>query len=182
MTDCSQLSTELVEAQQQKASLPQNILAYCHTLAGHDINLYKDCVQSQHELQMQVDLQIAELEYDITVCNALRGIWIIHSTNPVANGQQFIITTWDTQGLLTMTFAFNDGTPGQIDASTYADVSSPNPTGLFFSINDQYGYAADLDKSTPLPQFINGLIGGLEDVTTPSGVAEWTATKLLDVL
>ncbi len=175
MTDCSQLPTELANAKQQRDALPKNPFQYC--LENSDnIQEYRACLRDQREQALALDAQISALSNCIELCNALTGTWTIHSANSTADRQQFTITTWDTQGPLMLTFMYNDGTPGQVYGPSYAAASSPYPE-LFFDIDAQFGYTANLDRSTPSSQFINGYIGGLADPNTSSGIAEWTATK-----
>jgi hypothetical protein len=184
MTDCSQLPTELADAEQQRDGLPQNPIQYC--LENSDnLQEYKACLRDIRQQALALDAQISALSNNIEICDALIGTWIINSTNTRANGQQFTITTWDTQGPLRATFTFNDGISGQVVESDYAAVFTPFPE-LLLTINGepgfpgdppQFGYTANLDRSTPSPQLNNGYIGGLPDPNTSSGIAEWTATK-----
>jgi hypothetical protein len=166
MTDCSQLPTELANVQQQRAALPKNPIKYCQENSDN-LQEYKACLRDQRAQAWDLDQQMSALSNSIALCDALTGTWIIHSTDPITDGQQFTITTWDTQGPLTMTFTFNDGTAGFVnDGASYSVTYQ-----LLFGINSQLIYSATLDRSTPSPQFIDGHIAGR------TGLEQWTATK-----
>lgn len=104
MTDCSQLSALLANALQQRSQLPQNIEQYCTDVAAGNIQLYKQCRQSQGALRQEVDQQIALFSHETGICSALIGTWtwqvviidsfgISHTVTQTLN-----ITSWDTQG------------------------------------------------------------------------------------
>ena len=183
MTDCSQLSAELADAQQQLDALPKNPIQYCE-VNSDNLQEFKACLRDLRQQVFALDAQINALSNNLEICDALIGTWTVHSTNPIVNNNQFTITAWDTQGPLMATFTFYDGVPGTVIVSDYGVLTMSFPE-LYLTIAarpdigapNTMAYAAKLDSSTPSPQFKEGYVEGLKDSTTTSGVAEWTATK-----
>ncbi len=167
MTDCSQLPAELAAVQQQRDAFPKNPIQYCLDNTDN-LQEYKACLRDQRSQTFYLDQQISILSEDIKFCNAIEGTWILHSTDSWTEGQQFTITTWDTQGSLTMTFTYNDGTPGFVEEGA----EYTGPTQLLFGIDSRYIYSATFDRSTSPPQFVDGHIAG------KTGTEQWIASKL----
>jgi hypothetical protein len=175
MTDCSQLPAELENAQQERAAMP-NPIPYCQANSDNYQD-FKTCLRDVRGQVLALDGQILDLSNNIEICNALIGTWTMHATSEFYDGIQFTITTWDTQGPLTMTITYTTGRSSPVISPEYVTAPSPHPE-LTFEITDTLGapgyYTARLDRSAPLPQFINGQIFSLEDPN--DAFAEWTAT------
>lgn len=179
MTDCSQLSAQLAETLQQRSQLPQNIPEYCSDIADGDINLYKACIRSQNTRRQELDLQIADLEHNITLCNALIGTWpITVPPSPSIFEGQLTITTWDTGGLLIASLALSSGAGSVVMVSTFNPGTNPQihlvvsstsfPTPDETLVYDGYLYP------TFQPPILAGMISGILQNGSPP---QWYAQK-----
>jgi hypothetical protein len=180
MTDCSQLSAQLADALQQRSQLPQDIPAYCSDIADGDINLYKACLRSQNARRLELDLQIADLEHNITLCNALIGTWVITvPPSPSILEGQLTITAWDTDGLLIASLALSSGEGNIVMVSTFNAETDPQLHLVVSSTSFPVPSETVVYDGYLYPQFqppiLAGMISGILQNGSPP---QWNAQKL----
>lgn len=186
MTDCSQISTQLVNALQQKSELPKNTEAYCREEADGDINLYKECLNSQSTLRLELDSQIAGLENEMGICSALIGTWTwqVEITDPFGIShtvtQTLTITSWDTQGPWSGTIVSSEIAGMQLTQ----DIANPQDNAVLNETTLLFSFILFPTSSTSLYYFgtLNmqvqpHMIGGGYLTASSGQVIPWSATK-----
>ena len=158
MTDCSQLQAQLDRTQQYLQTLNDAPETFCQNLCrADDEQCIKQCLESISARKQFAEQNIADIEYGMSVCNALLGTWAFTVVGVAEiNGQfagQFTLTSGDADsqtwsGTLSLQPEPNRPETSSI-SGTYSSANGIRMRRRITSGNELYVGTVDLSTQPP---------------------------------